>query len=96
MNELVKSLVDIKTMLSERKYETFNTTDDNGFEGISSSEDFDDLSNDNLAYMAKKWSNIQQNENIIHSEIDEVVNDFDMVKIIGNVLSDIHDDDNNY
>ena len=53
MNELVKSLVDIKTMLSERKYETFNTTDDNGFEGISSSEDFDDLSNDNLAYMAK-------------------------------------------
>ena len=32
--------------------------------------------------MAKKWSNIEENENIIHSEIDEVVNDFYKVKMI--------------
>ena len=45
--------------------------------------------------MANNWSNIEENENIIHSEIDEVVNYFDKVKIIGNMSYDISDDKNN-
>ena len=32
---------------------------------------------------------------IYHSEIDEAVNDFDKVKIIGDMSSDVSDDDNN-
>ena len=82
-------------MFSERKYEIFSIIDDNSFAGIESSEDFDDLSIYNLAYMANNCSNIEENEHIIHSEIDEFVNDFDKVKIIGDISSDFSDDDNN-
>ena len=46
--------------------------------------------------MANNWSNIEGNKNIIHSEIDEVVNDFDEVQIIGNMSSDVSNDYNNY
>ena len=45
--------------------------------------------------MANNWSNIEENKNIIHSEIDEVVNDFDEVKITGNMSSDVSNDYNN-
>ena len=45
--------------------------------------------------MANNWSNIEENKNIIHSEIDEVVNYFDKVKIIGDMSSDVSNDDNN-
>ena len=79
-------------MLSERKDEICSIIDNNGFAGIISSEDFDDFSNDKLA---DNWSNIEENENINHSEIDQVVNDFDKLKIIGDMSSDVSDDDNN-
>ena len=42
MNDLVKALTYVKTMLSEREDEICSITDDNGFAGIGSSEDFDD------------------------------------------------------
>ena len=45
--------------------------------------------------MANNWSNIEENENIIHSEIDEVVNYFVTVKIISDMSSDISNYDNN-
>ena len=45
--------------------------------------------------MANNWSNIEENENTINSEIDEVVNYFDKVNKIGNISSDVSDDDNN-
>ena len=85
MNDLVEALEDVKTMLSERQDEICIITDNNGFAGIGSSEYFDDFSNDNLADMTNNWSNIEENKNIIHSEIDEFVNDFDKIKIIGNM-----------
>ena len=44
MNYLFEALADVKTMLSERKDENFSITDENGFAGIDSSEDFDYLS----------------------------------------------------
>ena len=50
--------------------------------------------NDNLAYTENNWSNIEENENIIHSDIDEVVNEFYKVKIIGN-MSYVSDYENN-
>ena len=45
--------------------------------------------------MANNWSNIEENENIIHSEIYEVINVFDQVKVIGDMSSDVSDDNNN-
>ena len=45
--------------------------------------------------MANNWSNIEENESIIHSKIDEVVNDFDKLNIIGDMSSDVSDDENN-
>ena len=48
-------------MWSERKDESFSIIDNKSFAGIGSSEDFDDLSNDNLVDMANNWSNIEEN-----------------------------------
>ena len=45
--------------------------------------------------MANNWSNIEENENIIHSEIDDVFNDFDKLNITGDMSSDVSDEDNN-
>ena len=60
MNDLVEALVDVKTMLSERKDEICSITDDNSFAGIGSSEYFYYLSNGNLADMAKNWSILRE------------------------------------
>ena len=70
INDLVEALADVKNMLSQRKDEICSITDDNGFSGIGSSEYFGGFYNDNLADMTNNWSNIEENENIIHSEID--------------------------
>ena len=53
------------------------------------------MSHENLADTANNWSNIEENENIIHSDIDEVVNDFYKVKITGDMSSNVSDVDNN-
>ena len=45
--------------------------------------------------IANNWSNIEENENIIHSEIDDVFNGFDKLNIIGDMSSDVSDEDNN-
>ena len=45
--------------------------------------------------MANNWSNIEENEDIINSDIYVVVSDFDKVHIIGNTPSDVSDNYNN-
>ena len=47
-----------------------------------------------MADTTNNWSNIDENEYIVHSEIDEVINDFDNIQMINNVSSDISNDDN--
>ena len=82
MDDLIQALTNVKEMLRERKYEMISIADENSFASIGLPIYFENFSDGNLAYMENNWSNIEDNEYIVHTEIDEVINNFDNIQMI--------------
>ena len=55
MKDLVSTLTDIKTMLSDRETEVSNMAPDNGFADVGLPEEFSELSDSNLVEIAENW-----------------------------------------